>query len=51
MLSVTCAIIIKVNKILVTQRSASIKMPLKWEFSGGKIELGESEDACLLREI
>lgn len=28
-----------------------MKLPFKWEFPGGKIENGESETACILREI
>ncbi|MGE8290075.1 MAG: (deoxy)nucleoside triphosphate pyrophosphohydrolase [Sphingobacterium sp.] len=51
MLQVTCAIIQHANKILICQRSASMKLPLKWEFPGGKIEAEESKEACLLREI
>lgn len=48
---VTCAIINFNGKTLVVQRSAEMKMPLKWEFPGGKIELGESEVDCIKREI
>lgn len=51
MLNVTCAIILFQNKILVTQRSESMKLPLKWEFPGGKLETGESEKDCIIREI
>lgn len=51
MLQVTCAIIIKEDKILVTQRSDKMKLPLKWEFPGGKLENGESETECIIREI
>lgn len=51
MLQVTCAIIQIENKILVTQRSATMKLPFKWEFPGGKIEKGESEVDCIIREI
>jgi len=38
-------------KILAVQRSESMKLPLKWEFAGGKIEEGESEVDCIKREI
>ncbi len=51
MLQVTCAIIQQANNILICQRSASMKLPLKWEFPGGKIETGESKEKCLRREI
>ncbi len=51
MIDVTCAIILKKNKILVTQRSEKMKQPLKWEFPGGKIEENETAENCLLREI
>ena len=48
---VTCAIIENENRVLVVQRSKKMKLPLKWEFPGGKIEAGESEQECLKREI
>lgn len=51
MLEVTCAIIFKENHVLIAQRSIDMKLPLKWEFPGGKVELGESKVACLAREI
>lgn len=51
MLHVTCAIILFKNKILVTQRSEYMKLPLKWEFPGGKLEKGENEEHCIVREI
>lgn len=48
---VTCAIIYFQDKILVTQRSERMKLPLKWEFPGGKLEDNESEVDCIKREI
>jgi|SRR5690554_1587294 len=51
MTQVVCAIIIYNNKILITQRSETMKLPLKWEFPGGKIEEGENETQALTREI
>ena len=48
---VTCAIIKFDDKILAVQRSKTMKLPLKWEFAGGKIETGESEIDCIKREI
>ncbi|WP_291130134.1 (deoxy)nucleoside triphosphate pyrophosphohydrolase [Flavobacterium sp. UBA7682] len=51
MINVTCAIIIIENKILVTQRSEIMKLPLKWEFPGGKLEENENEIECIKREV
>lgn len=50
-LHVACAIIEHEGKILATQRSASMSLPLKWEFPGGKIEAGETPADCLSREL
>jgi 8-oxo-dGTP diphosphatase len=51
MIEVTCSIIEHNNKILVTQRSEIMALPLKWEFPGGKIEKDETAEDCLIREI
>ena len=48
---VTCAIIEYRNRVLVVQRSKKMKLPLKWEFPGGKLEKWESEEECVKREI
>jgi 8-oxo-dGTP diphosphatase len=50
-INVTCAIIVKDGKILVAQRSERMKLPLKWEFPGGKLEENESEIDCIKREV
>jgi len=51
-IDVTCAIVVDRNHlILVTQRSQTMSLPLKWEFPGGKIELNETAEDCLIREI
>jgi 8-oxo-dGTP diphosphatase len=50
-LHVTCAIIERQGLVLAAQRSASMSMPCKWEFPGGKIRAGESPEECLYREI
>lgn len=49
-LHVSCAIIQNNEKVLCVQRSASMRMPLKWEFPGGKIDCGETPDSCVVRE-
>ena len=51
MTNVVCAVIISNNKVICVQRSANMQLPLKWEFPGGKIEAGETEEAALIREI
>ena len=51
MIKVTCAIIEQHARVLVTQRSMYMPEPFLWEFPGGKIEEGETEEECLVREI
>lgn len=51
MVNVTCAIILFQEKIFVAQRSEKMKLPLKWEFPGGKLEKNENELECVKREI
>ena len=48
---VACAIIEGPDGILCAQRSASMSLPLAWEFPGGKIEVGETAEVALIREI
>ncbi|MBU1745376.1 MAG: (deoxy)nucleoside triphosphate pyrophosphohydrolase [Proteobacteria bacterium] len=50
-IGVTCAIIERDGLVLAAQRGASMRMPLKWEFPGGKIEPGEDTEAGLHREL
>lgn len=52
MIDVSCAVIIgQEGKVFVAQRSMSMRLPLKWEFPGGKVESGEQPEECLVREI
>lgn len=50
MVQVTAAIIRKDDKILICQRPPDKRCALLWEFPGGKIERGETPEACLMRE-
>lgn len=50
-ISVSCAIIIHLNKVLVAKRSSSMSQPGFWEFPGGKLEQGERPEESLIREI
>jgi 8-oxo-dGTP diphosphatase len=52
MIDVTCAVIRNdENEILVVQRGEKTDHPFKWEFPGGKVKPGETEEECILREI
>lgn len=50
-LHVACALIERDGRVLATQRSSTMSMPLKWEFPGGKIHRDESAEDCLKREV
>ena len=49
-IEVVAAIIVKDDKIYATQRGYGVYKD-KWEFPGGKIELGETREHALAREI
>ena len=49
-IEVVAAIIKKEDKIFITKRSYG-EFADMWEFPGGKIELGESREGALIREI
>ncbi len=51
MITATAGILTDGHRILVCQRRAGGRFPLKWEFPGGKVETGESPEACLRREL
>jgi 8-oxo-dGTP diphosphatase len=48
---VVAALILVDDRILICQRTAQQTMALKWEFPGGKIEAGETDEAALRREL
>ena len=39
------------GRYLITQRRASASLPLLWEFPGGRVEEGESDQEALAREL
>lgn len=39
------------GKYLITQRRGSAVLPGLWEFPGGRVETGESDEAALKREV
>jgi len=52
MIRVTCAIIRNEdNEVLIVQRGEKTDHPFKWEFPGGKLRDGETEEECIIREI
>ena len=52
-IEVVAAIITQDGKVLCVQRGEHAKdyISLKWEFPGGKVELGENREEALVREI
>lgn len=48
---VTAALIRDDQKILIAQRGRNQKFGRQWEFPGGKLNRGETPEACLRREI
>ena len=48
---VVAAVIERERRILICQRRRQDSLGLKWEFPGGKVEDGETEDAALGREL
>jgi 8-oxo-dGTP diphosphatase len=39
------------GRYLITQRNSRASFPLLWEFPGGRVEPGESDQAALAREL
>jgi 8-oxo-dGTP diphosphatase len=50
-IDVSAAVIASRGRILIAQRRADQRLPLLWEFPGGKREPGETWAACLAREL
>lgn len=48
---VVAAVIEREGRYLITQRNAGAVLPLLWEFPGGRVETGESEEEALHREV
>ena len=48
---VAAAVIEKDGQYLITQRRDGAVLPLLWEFPGGKVELGETDQNALQREL
>lgn len=48
---VVAAVVEDAGRYLITQRRAEAVLPLLWEFPGGRVEEGESDQTALLREV
>ena len=48
---VTAAILAKDNKIIIAKRGPNDRLANKWEFPGGKVEINETPEQCLKREM
>jgi 8-oxo-dGTP diphosphatase len=48
---VVAAVIEREGRYLITQRNAGAVLPLLWEFPGGQVEMDETNEQALLREV
>ena len=46
-----CALVDPDGRVLIAQRPEGKPMAGLWEFPGGKVEPGETPEACLIREL
>ncbi|QQT32822.1 (deoxy)nucleoside triphosphate pyrophosphohydrolase [Sphingobacterium multivorum] len=51
LITVVCGIIFKDDLVLICRRKAEKSLGGYWEFPGGKVEDGESDEESLLREL
>jgi 8-oxo-dGTP diphosphatase len=48
---VVAAVLERDGRYLITQRRATAVLPLMWEFPGGRVEAGETDQQALKREL
>ncbi len=50
-IKVTAGVITDNDKVLITRRAPEEKFAGGWEFPGGKVEINETPEGCLAREL
>ena len=48
---VVAALVERDGRYLITQRRENAVLPLLWDFPGGRVEQGETDEAALAREV
>ena len=48
---VTAGILVKDDRVLLARRPAGDRLAGHWELPGGKVEVGETSEECLTREL
>jgi 8-oxo-dGTP diphosphatase len=51
LLVAACALVDADGRVLIGQRPTGKQLAGLWEFPGGKVEAGETPEACLIREL
>jgi 8-oxo-dGTP diphosphatase len=51
LICVVAAVILRDDRYLVTRRQKGVHLEGYWEFPGGKVDPGETDEAALVREI
>jgi 8-oxo-dGTP diphosphatase len=51
LLVAACALVDTDGRVLIAQRPQGKQLAGLWEFPGGKVELGETPEECLVREL
>src|SRR5690606_28936220 len=51
LLVAACALVDADGRVLIAQRPEGKQLAGLWEFPGGKVEKGETPEACLIREL